>query len=107
MRKTDSCSPGSNCEIIQTDLRCGVCAYNLRTLSLDGQCPECGQSIAKTVLDFVTSDNGAWRSETLLDVSRLRHARGGVFILLLASAMWIVISQLPSPFFVRFSSLRV
>lgn len=35
--------------IIRRDMHCLVCEYNLRTLSLEGICPECGQSIRESM----------------------------------------------------------
>jgi uncharacterized repeat protein (TIGR04138 family) len=35
--------------IIPSDLPCIVCGYNLRTLTVEGQCPECGQPVVKTL----------------------------------------------------------
>ncbi|MFI5381761.1 MAG: hypothetical protein ACHRHE_20890 [Tepidisphaerales bacterium] len=34
---------------IDYDLPCVHCEYNLRTLSYDGACPECGQPVASTL----------------------------------------------------------
>jgi len=45
--------PPAAAAIIDTDLACSGCGYNLRTQPEDGACPECGQSIAKTREDQV------------------------------------------------------
>ena len=34
--------------ILTGDLLCIKCSYNLRTLSLDNNCPECGQTVRRT-----------------------------------------------------------
>lgn len=60
---------------IDSDLACARCAYNLRTLSVDASCPECGlpncQSFAPAGFQFGT-------------VSAVRGALRGVGLLLLA-----------------------
>jgi uncharacterized repeat protein (TIGR04138 family) len=35
--------------IISCDLPCVACGYNLRTLPIEGLCPECGQPVLKTL----------------------------------------------------------
>jgi len=32
--------------VVASDLACEACGYNLRTLSNDGVCPECGTAVA-------------------------------------------------------------
>jgi len=43
---------------LQTDLRCTGCRYNLRGAQVDGQCPECGKSVATVITLAVAS--GQW-----------------------------------------------
>lgn len=37
------------CDSVQTDLSCVTCRYNLRTLRLEGRCPECGAPVRESV----------------------------------------------------------
>ena len=37
------------CAVITQDMRCARCGYNLRGLTYEGQCPECGTLVAKSV----------------------------------------------------------
>lgn len=41
--------PRSTSAVIEQDLPCAVCGYNLRTARRDGRCPECGIEIAETL----------------------------------------------------------
>lgn len=43
---------------ITKDIRCAQCGYNLRTLNIDAQCPECGMSIDETLRRL------AWKPRT-------------------------------------------
>jgi uncharacterized repeat protein (TIGR04138 family) len=36
--------------VIEVDLPCNTCAYNLRSLPLDGRCPECGEAVHRTAV---------------------------------------------------------
>jgi len=43
--------------VIETDLLCAICGYNLKGLSAAGNCPECGQPVARTYqFDLVKAD---------------------------------------------------
>lgn len=39
-----------NSGTIGTDQPCGECGYNLRSLSLDGVCPECGRPVRRSII---------------------------------------------------------
>jgi len=35
--------------IVEEDMPCASCGYNLRTLASDGRCPECGETVARSL----------------------------------------------------------
>jgi len=39
-------------ETVQTDVPCHACGYNLRGLSPDGRCPECGRALDETLIAY-------------------------------------------------------
>lgn len=43
-------SASAGVSLVETDLPCGSCGYNLRSLLIDSVCPECGGSIASSIL---------------------------------------------------------
>ena len=45
---------------IEQDVPCAGCGYDLRGLSPEGNCPECGFGIAKSVVNVATR----WRSRS-------------------------------------------
>ncbi len=57
----DKAMPDVAAQTISFDLPCSICAYNLRGLSLDGDCPECGQRVAASFRgDFLKNANPLW-----------------------------------------------
>src|SRR4051812_40156282 len=40
--------PVAMSSVIDADLPCSICSYNLKGLAPDANCPECGQAIART-----------------------------------------------------------
>lgn len=47
--------------LIAEDLPCRHCGYNLRTLSMEVQCPECGTSVGRSVHgDYLRYADPAW-----------------------------------------------
>jgi hypothetical protein len=56
---------------IDHDLPCAVCNYNLKGLSPDANCPECGQAVARTFAPELTRSSPAW----------LRRQAGTMFLL--------------------------
>lgn len=63
--------------IVETDLPCVGCGYNLRTRPLDGTCPECGQSVSYT-LQFPRLSRSAprWLTSLVNSVTVLLAAFG-------------------------------
>src|SRR4051812_40573537 len=93
-------------ETLVVDLPCTACRYNLRSLSIDGRCPECGRVVAQSVFDFISQDRGEWRRRLVRDTAGLRSAREGISLLLIATALWVVVALLPDWWFVRYSTQR-
>jgi hypothetical protein len=47
--------------VVTSDVACRKCAYNLRTLSISGRCPECGTSVGFSVQgDFLRFSDPNW-----------------------------------------------
>lgn len=60
---------------IENDLLCGRCGYNLRTLKLDGKCPECGVPVARTFRgDAWREADARWRSDVLIGIAAINIA---------------------------------
>jgi hypothetical protein len=79
---------------ISSDTPCMDCGYNLRSLSPDGRCPECGREVGASLAfhDF-------WHQSP-----RLRRLRTGVFLLAASQIVWLVIS--PVLILIRFGSTQ-
>jgi hypothetical protein len=45
---------------IEADLACAMCGYNLKGLSPDGACPECGRAIGETLNHGLSHADPAW-----------------------------------------------
>jgi hypothetical protein len=45
---------------VDGDLRCCGCGYNLRTLSTDGRCPECGRLVGESLIPRLILPEAAW-----------------------------------------------
>ena len=61
---------------IEGDLHCHNCGYNLRTLSVDQLCPECGGRITETLTFLYPTAQGEtreWLWSALQAVKRIRH----------------------------------
>ena len=77
--------------VVEADVPCLGCAYNLRTLNVAGRCPECGVEVGPSVEAFYKGDALAVADKRWLD--RL----GAGVILLLVSAVLQVIAIGTSP----------
>lgn len=66
------------------DLPCHVCGYDLRAHPHDGQCPECGASVAESVRAAATPRRPAWRDS---DPRWRRRMIAGAWILVLLPLM--------------------
>ena len=76
---------------IATDLPCAICGYNLKGLSPDSNCPECGQAVARTFTADLRHSDPAW----------LRHQAN---TMLLLAALCFVNDQ---PFSYRFGGVAI
>jgi hypothetical protein len=53
--------PEAAAGVLETDVPCRKCSYNLRGLSADGRCPECGTPVGLSVQgDFLRYSDPAW-----------------------------------------------
>lgn len=74
--------PDAEVARIGVDLPCFTCGYNLRSLPMDGRCPECNSSIEATL-------RGGWLM--FADVQWLKRLRSGVTLIL-----WLVLAAVLS-----------
>jgi len=47
---------------VADDVHCIGCGYNLRTLAVDGRCPECGKSVGDTIRLLISRWAESWRA---------------------------------------------
>jgi len=73
---TNAATPAAT---LDYDLRCCHCGYNLRTLSLDGRCPECAEPVHSSFQKFNLS---------LADPAWLDHLRRGVLLVIVAGLLF-------------------
>jgi hypothetical protein len=78
--------------IVQSDLQCILCGYNLRTLRQDGKCPECGSDVARSLEPALSihPDDREW----------LIQIRDGVTLLIVAF-LWqipVLLADIYDPF---------
>jgi ribosomal protein L37E len=60
---------------IEGDLLCGRCGYNLRTLKVDGKCPECGVPVARTFRgDSWREADARWRADVSIGIAAITFA---------------------------------
>ncbi|MCH8806952.1 MAG: PDZ domain-containing protein, partial [Planctomycetes bacterium] len=65
-------------ETIDSDLQCGTCEYNLRTLPRDGACPECGRPLRESIMP---------RDLRFPSMGAIRRTRIGIACLILGLAV--------------------
>jgi hypothetical protein len=61
-------------ETIETDLPCALCGHNLKGLSPDANCPECGQPVARSFIPALQQSDPAWlryQATTMLPLAAL------------------------------------
>lgn len=63
------------------DMTCFGCGYNLRTLAVSGDCPECGHPIALTLAQYTGLPDPAW----------LRRVRWGVDLILASVVLFVLV----------------
>ena len=80
-------SPDTTADRIDSDAPCGRCGYNLRGLSPDGQCPECGAPIAPSLTDWLAHADPRWRRK-LAAGALLTAIAAPAIVLLSAIAIW-------------------
>ena len=60
---------------IDTDTPCGVCDYNLKTLSITGRCPECGTPVLLAIhAERLGYSDPQWLAGLCIGLRRLRWA---------------------------------
>src|SRR5262245_25253609 len=91
--------------VIRSDLPCSDCGYDLRTLSADGRCPECGQPIAQTLL-LTLERSGLIVARARLPRSIYASLRDGLLLLLCAGACALAVALLPNEMFLYKSGPR-
>lgn len=72
---------------IDSDTPCGRCGYNLRGLSPDGQCPECGTPIAPSLTHWLAHADPQWRRK-LAAGALLTAVAAPAIVLLSAIVIW-------------------
>jgi hypothetical protein len=80
--------------IIQSDLPCSGCKYKLCGLPADAKCPECGQSIALTLLTMLQR-NGDIAVQATLSPKVRTTFRDGLILLLISAACTIAAALAP------------
>src|SRR4051794_27404884 len=79
---------------IEIDLPCAGCKYNLRGLTTDGRCPECGAAVLATIYDDLSPDDelAAIRRELVLaplrSVSRVANVMPDATLLVYEAVQW-------------------
>jgi len=79
-------------EVVAADVSCSACGYNLRTLSVEARCPECGESIADSVSATLYEMQGTSRKYWLGEnrsAMQLLGAAGGLVGIVLLVLPWV------------------
>ncbi len=66
--------------VVEGDLPCAICGYNLKGLAADINCPECGQPIARTLSPNLHRSNPEWlrrQAATMLILAAVGQLRPG------------------------------
>jgi len=81
--------------VVDADRPCLGCGYNLRNLGVDGQCPECGSPVERSLrgnlLEFASREYVAnlRRGCTLVEIGVIAEVLGGIAVFGLAAAVAI------------------
>lgn len=68
--------------VVELDVNCRKCGYNLRGLTTEMRCPECGTAVAYSVMgDFIRFSDPGW----------VMHLRSGVRMILSGIAVYVII----------------
>jgi hypothetical protein len=78
---------------IEADLACAVCGYNLKGLSPDGACPECGRAIERTTGAGLSQSDAAWLRGRARSVLFLAALSGVTYGIGNDSAYWMIDSS--------------
>src|SRR5688572_19635824 len=67
--------------VVETDRPCANCGYNLRTLPKDGNCPECGWEVQRSLRAVSFASAGwYWLARSALGLGMLIAAWGAVTV---------------------------
>lgn len=84
-------------DTIDHDLSCMICGYNLRSLTPDGTCPECGADIARSTQgDLLKFADRGWVGSVYRGTCLLTLADGLLVICILAAIAYPFILLVPS-----------
>lgn len=83
---------------IDHDVSCVSCGYNLRSLDVEGQCPECGADVAHTMHgDYLRYADRAWIEQTLRGLRWAVQSRKVLLITVLSIPLLVIAGVLLLP----------
>lgn len=83
---------------IDHDVSCVSCGYNLRSLDVEGQCPECGADVAHTMHgDYLRYADRAWIEQTLRGLRWAVQSRKVLLITVLSILLLVIAGVLLLP----------